>query len=555
MAEGAAEASPQPNATGYDWDKLAASEPTFPSFLTACANAYRDLTMIVVDDERMTFGEADAHSADLARALLAQGIGKGSRVGLIMQNRPDFAVIFFAVARIGAVVVPISTLSTTRELGRIINHADLSILISSDRYLSHDYVERLQTALGLDGLSPPLALTAAPFLRDIRIVGARQASWSRPLWDEHAPRVSPAILQAAERSVAPADAVTIIYTSGSTAEPKGVIHSHAALVRQARKLAANLPHQKGEIQVAASPLFWVGGLMTGLMQMMPVGAACVFTQPRASAILEAAERERANYIHTWPHVARQIANHPSFPGRDLSAVRGGSVMEAIPPHLRKPNQEHATALGMSETMGPHTRYVFELPDDMIGSFGPPACGMEHRIVDIETRKLLPDGEAGELEVRGDTLMIGYVGKERGETFTPDGWFPTGDRCRLHNGQVFFLGRVDDMIKCAGANVSPREVEAALRALPGVDAAHVTAIADVARITSVAAAVVLEPGAGLTVADIRAHAKRTLSSYKVPRLIRICAAEDLPMTGSAKIDRRGLAALLEKTDHEASGDAT
>jgi acyl-CoA synthetase (AMP-forming)/AMP-acid ligase II len=257
------------------------------------------------------------------------------------------------------------------------------------------------------------------------------------------------------------------------------------------------------------------------------------------------EQEGVNYISAWPHMAQQIAAHPSFARRDFSRVKGGNVPLAIPPHLRKRSERFNFALGMSETAGPHTAFIYEEPDGLCGTFGPSTVGMEHRIVDIESRAVLPTGAEGELEVRGDALMLGYVGKERAETFTSDGWFATGDRCRIDSGHIFFLGRVDDMIKSAGANISPREVETALREIPGVANAFVVGISDPMRGAVAAAAVVLDGQARLSEADIRDHARRSLSSYKIPRIIRVSSADEIAMTASNKIDRRRLIQLLEQ----------
>jgi acyl-CoA synthetase (AMP-forming)/AMP-acid ligase II len=290
-------------------------------------------------------------------------------------------------------------------------------------------------------------------------------------------------------------------------------------------------------------MFWVGGLVAEWLAAMAVGATTIFTTARGGAMLDLIESERVNYVFIWPHIANQLAAHPSFSERDFSAVQGGSLVAAIPEPLRIRNPIFAGALGMTETAGPHTAYIADMPDRMIGSFGPSSPGMEHRIVHPESRAILPDGVEGELEVRGNTLMLGYVGKERSETFTPDGWFATGDRCRIVEGFVHFSGRVDDMIKCAGANVWPHEVETALRALPGVAAVHVTGVRDVARVSSVGAAIVLEEGATLTESAIRTHAKQALSAFKVPRVIWICRPADLPLTGTNKIDRRRLTELL------------
>jgi len=535
---------------GPDWAKLASFEDNVPSFLAACAAAYRDETLLVFEGERISYGEAEARSARLAQHLLGAGYGKGQRIGMILPNSPDFAVVWLAIARIGAVAVPISTLYTPQELGAALRDADLAMLIAVDRFQKHDYGERLELALGLAGRQSPMAREAAPFLREIRLIG-EQRDWSRPLECSEDPLVSPEILAAAEMRVAPCDPACIIYTSGSTSAPKGVIHSHGSVVRAARKMAAMMPYERGTRQLSASPMFWVGGLIAAWLAAMPVGATTIFSAARGSAMLDLIEREQANYVFVWPHVAQQLEADPSFADRDFSTILGGNLVAAIPPHLRQRNQVFGGALGMTETAGPHTATIPHLPDEMIGSYGPSAPGMQHRIVDPESRQVLPEGMEGELEVKGDTLMLGYVGKQRSEFLTADGWFATGDRCRIHRGCVFFLGRVDDMIKCAGANVWPGEVEAALRQLPDVAAAYITGVRDVARGTSVGAAVVLAPSSRLTEADISAHAVRMLSTYKVPRVIWVCRQEDLPLTGSNKIERRQLAAMLEMRAVDAS----
>jgi acyl-CoA synthetase (AMP-forming)/AMP-acid ligase II len=169
--------------------------------------------------------------------------------------------------------------------------------------------------------------------------------------------------------------------------------------------------------------------------------------------------------------------------------------------------------------------------------------MEHRIVDPDSGAVLPEGDQGELQVRGDALTVGLVKRERADVFTADGWYGTGDLCSIRKGYLFFHGRIDDMIKASGANVSPREVEAVLASIPGVAQAMVTGVTDRQRWNVVGALIVPKPGAALDEKFVRSEAAKRLSSYKVPRVVIVMEAAKLPLLSSTKIDRRRLVAML------------
>jgi acyl-CoA synthetase (AMP-forming)/AMP-acid ligase II len=202
---------------------------------------------------------------------------------------------------------------------------------------------------------------------------------------------------------------------------------------------------------------------------------------------------------------------------------------------------------MTETCGPHT-YTGEgaLPEERRGCFGPAVPGVEHKIVDPRSGTPLAPGEVGEICVRGRSLMLGLHKVERAETFDADGSYHTGDAGRFTaDGQLYFTGRLGEMIKSAGANVTPSEIESLLASFPEVKAAYVVGVADAQRGENVAAAVVLEPGAVVTAEEIKARTKAQLAAYKVPRHVLIAAQDSLPFTDSGKIDKRRLRALLEE----------
>jgi acyl-CoA synthetase (AMP-forming)/AMP-acid ligase II len=298
------------------------------------------------------------------------------------------------------------------------------------------------------------------------------------------------------------------------------------------------------------PFFWVGGLTMVVLQALSTGAAVlaqdVFEPGSTLALLE---RERATYVSCWAQASQAMTDHPDFAKRDLSSVRGGTMLQALPPD-RRPSEADLTPnlLGMTETGGPHT--MVEVPDAPLpperrGSFGIPLPGVvHHRIVDSTSRVEVPTGQEGEIEVRGQILMSGIYKKERHEVFDPYGWYSTGDRGWFDAaGHLHFTGRASTLIKTAGSNVSPAEVESVLDAMPGVLHSFVVALPHPVRGQVVAAAVVPSHGVEVSTEAVIAHARSNLSSFKVPTVIRLVAENDLPMLPTGKIDRQGLVRVL------------
>jgi acyl-CoA synthetase (AMP-forming)/AMP-acid ligase II len=228
---------------------------------------------------------------------------------------------------------------------------------------------------------------------------------------------------------------------------------------------------------------------------------------------------------------------------------------ALPPEKRPKNQSFASALGMTETSGPHTASPPDLPDDLVGSYGPPMPGMEHRIVDVDTGRDLGEPSIGELWVRGDALMEGMVKRERQDVFQADGWYRTGDLCSFKQGHLFFHGRLDDLIKVSGANVSPREVEEAYSGLPGVTQVLALGLPDQAR--GAVVGLVLVVGAGCSISEDKLReAASQLASYKRPKVQAVFEASQVPMASSGKADRRALISLLQekRTREKIEGEA-
>lgn len=551
--------------THADWSSLPRIEPRIPALLELFRTRYESRDVLRRDDRRITYGELEAKSAILARQLLASGVGKGSRIGVMLPSDETFLITFLAIVRIGAVAATLPTLARPAEILKIVRHADLHMLFAAKRYLHHDYVERIEEAFGsIVGQRMPYRLPEAPYLREVWLWGdGASPVWAQQVDLTHEPEIHAALLAAAEAQVHSSDPAVIIYTSGSTAEPKGVIHSQGSCVRQGMKVAASMKYNSDERAYAPLPFFWVGGLMTTAMCIMCLGATMIDSDKTGAERLDFLERERITTVVAWPHIIRGLVAEPTFAARDWSSVRKGLLFEALPPEIRpKDAGLMATPFGMTETSAIYTIMEHNLPEDQRGSVGPMQRGVEARLVDLDTGKVFAhwadgdwtadsDGKIGLQQMRSDVMMLGMVKRENAELFTPDGWYSTGDLCSYRRGHLHYHGRADDLIKAAGANVSPREVEAVLLQYPGVAAAHATAVPDRQRGSIVGAVVVPQDGVELDADVIRRAAAKSLASYKTPRVLIVVERSRVPTLPSSKVDRRGLAQLLQEA-HEADG---
>jgi len=516
--------------------------------LLAIRRGAPDGKFLITDDERLTFAEADTASLELADALLASGVGKGTRVGILFPNCAQWLISWLAAARIGALTVPLSTFAPGGELARLLRHTDVQVVLMGQSIAGRDLVERMQDALpSLTDGGAVIAAPEAPYLRRVYVWPECDRPWAAP-WPRTESVASLACL--AEAEVGPADELVVVSTSGTTALPKSVVHTHGSLVRHAYILARHRGVTSTDRIYSPMPFFWVGGLTMVVLQALSTGAAILAQDVfEAGSTLALLERERATFISCWAQASQAMADHPDFAKRDLSSVRGGTLLQALPADRRTSDLElMPNLLGMTETGGPHT--VVEVPDtplppELRGSFGIPLPGVvQHRIVDPASGVDATPSQEGEIQVRGLILMNGIYKQERHEVFGADGWYATGDRGWFDDaGHLHFTGRASTLIKTAGSNVSPAEVESVLDSMPEVLHSFVVALPHPVRGQVVGAAVVPTNGARLSVEAIVAHARRNLSTFKVPTVIRLIAENDLPMLPTGKIDRQGLVRVL------------
>lgn len=501
---------------------------TIPALLERSANEFGDETYLVTPTDRLTYLEAQQRSARLARWLLAEGVGKGSRVGLFFANGVDWVTWWLAASRIGAVVVPLSTLYAPAEIAKVLRLADVGILIAPTQVLTIDVAERLEEALGELRGQPTsrLALIAAPYLRRIAFTGDADRHWATR-YDEAEPEVPQDILTAVEAEVTPADLAIMIHTSGSTADPKGVLHTHGTLVRQTSTWPDAIRAVTGSGADArilcAMPFFWIGGLLATTGALHDPVTLLVMPRLDPETALDLVERERATGIVGWPAFTQRLREHPTFEQRDLSSA----------PMLRE------GPLDIAMTNVPDGFPVHRTMSETAGGFG----FTDMRIVDGDGEPIT-DGRVGELLVRGIGVMAGYNKRERAETFDEDGWYHTGDRVYRKEGdpRLFYVGRTSELIKAAGANVSPLEVEAVVERFSDVSQCIVVGIDDPVRGEEVCA-VVVPAGAQIDVQSLAARTRDQLSAYKVPTYWVLATSGQIPTLASGKLNRKALQALV------------
>jgi acyl-CoA synthetase (AMP-forming)/AMP-acid ligase II len=523
--------------------------PTIPALVRSCAARFGDKPFLIAGARELSYVDLDLRSSRLAMALLAEGIGKGDHVGILMPNSVEWAIAWFATTRIGAVAVPLNTFYKASELAWTARHADLRAILACSAFLNHDFIERLEEAFpGLSDQHKPgrIAVPKTPYLRTIAVWGPCDRAWATTLGEEDTPAEFDAeFLVHVESCVTPADDAMIIYTSGSTGDPKAPMHTHGTLVRHTYNLTFDYGVTHDTVMFTAMPFFWVGGLITGIHAVIHHGATLI-TQPAfdAAEALQLIEQHRATITLGWPQQGKSLAEHPEFARRDLSSVQRTSMPAMVPPDRRPmgPN-----ALGMTELCGNHIGVdpYPPQPPDRAQTGGRSVEGLSHLIVDPDTGEPLPDGVTGEIWVRGYSLMQCLYKREREEVFTPDGYYRTGDcGVRYGDGWIKFTGRLGDLIKTGGGtNVTPSEVELALTDCDGVLEAYVVGADDGDNGTVVAAAVVPRGDSVLDSEDLRAQVRGRLSVYKVPKFIWVTQKDALPFTATGKVKKSDLAAQL------------
>ncbi|AXK37155.1 acyl-CoA synthetase [Streptomyces armeniacus] len=500
--------------------------------LTRTAARYPGKTAVVAGERRVSYAELDRSVHRCARALADRGLRKGDRLALLSRNCRQYVVLAFATARLGAVLVPVNFMLGAKEIAYILRHSGAAGMVTED------------------SLAPTAgkALAAAGTRGGVRGWIAGTGSAAADGWEDVDTWIDRGDPEPVEASVADDDPLRLMYTSGTEAQPKGVLLSSRSLVSQYVSCAIDGGMSADDVEVHALPLYHCAQLDCFLSVDIYLGAtSIILPAPDPAALLETIERERVTKLFCPPTVWIALLGHPDFAVRDLSSLRKGyygaspmpvevlrELRERLP-HLRLWNFYGQTEMAPAATiLGPHAQ------ETHAGSAGWPALNVETRVVDASD-KVLPPGETGEIVHRSPHATLGYYNDEEktAEAFR-GGWFHSGDLGVMsEDGCLTVVDRKKDMIKTGGENVASREVEEAIYLLDGVAEVAVFGISHPRWIEAVIAAVVPKPGAALTEDAVHAHVREHLAGYKRPKYVVF--AEALPKNPSGKILKRDLRA--------------
>jgi fatty-acyl-CoA synthase len=526
------------------WDLL-----TIAGRLDRAAEAWSDRPLIVTDARDWSYAEVQVWSRRIASGLIAHGLAVGEHVALDMANYAEFAAIKFAIARAGAVCIPVNFLLRGQELAYVLNQSDSVMLITMDEFRGHDYLA------DLDRIRPGL-----PSLRHV---------FTLPKLSELIAAAHPASDAELVRREAAADGATvsdILYTSGTTGRPKGVMLTHDMVLRAAFSSVIAGAFEDGRRMAFAMPMYHVFGYSECLLAVLFAGGAII---PRlvfdAEDMLSAAERHRASELVGVPMMTAKMIDLGRSRGFDSTHFRvmfnsGGANPPGIWNDIREVlgADEMRMGYGMTETSASATSSVPEDDDtrllDTHGRFKPasvagdPALGGRvaiYKAIDPETLADLPPDTSGELVVKGPIVTKGYYKKpeETAAVFTADGWLRTGDLGRVSaDGYVTLTGRIKETYRCNGEMVMPREIELLFDDHPLIEQALVVGVPD-KRAGETGCLCIVPRGAERPDPEaLRADCAAQLARFKVPRHVLFMEASEIPLTVTGRPQKFKLAAL-------------
>ncbi len=519
------------------------------------ATLWADRVALVYHDRAWTFAQLAREIDRVAKGLIAIGVAPGEKVGLWMTNRPEWLTLMYAVAKVGATLVPLNTRYRSEDVGYTIRQSDTSTLLAIDRSGPIDYLAMLREAVPELSSCAPLSTESAAFpaLRRVVIVSddvARKHAGTLPWLEllERGAAVSDEALEARARAVDPDGLLVIGYTSGTTGDPKGAMHSHAA-IRNVVDCANRLGVTFDDVILNYLPMFHLYAYSSCAMMSMITGAKQVlmdaFDKDQA---VELIERERCTILHGFDTHFSDIMSAREASQRDCSSLRLGTYpagSEASRPIVER--TQHAlcktvSGYGMTEVW---TFATLSFPtstlEQRIGASGFPSVGYELKVVDPDTQATQPPGVAGEILMRGYMVTRGYYNNPQAtaQALDDDGWFHSGDTGLLRSdGHLQFLGRYKDMLKVGGENVSPAEVEGYLLKHPSVSQVAVVGAPD-ARLSEVAVAFVVQTSSATSEETLIAHCRGKIASFKIPK--RVFFVDALPQTPTGKVQKHILRA--------------
>ncbi|WP_240655061.1 class I adenylate-forming enzyme family protein [Croceicoccus ponticola] len=519
---------------------------------------------IVFPDDRLSYADLNVAARDWARALIAMGVKPGDHVGILLPTCIDFITAFYGITMAGAVAVPVNARYRANELGYVVENADLVVVITTGKVAENvDFGERLESAMpSLKGATDPraLSLPEAPALRTIVCLDDDCAPYliSASSAIEAGKAIDEGEVDKRIDAVQPEDTAMILYTSGTTAHPKGAMISHRAQVANSRNLGVRYECTSEDKVWSPLPIFHIAGILPMTMILDLGGAYMTIPHFDAGVGLAMLGREGATIAYpSFVTIMQDLITHPTFPDTDLSKLRVMNSNFAVQPEWIKlavakamPHTIQVGTYGLTEGAGTvSTSRLSDSYEVRTGRCGTPLDEWSVRIVNAETALDCAPGEQGEIVLGGPNRLQGYYNDPvKTAEAIRDGWFYSGDIGSIDaDGNVMFHGRLKDMLKVGGENVAAAEIEGMLQSHPAVKLAQVVGLPDERYAEVPAAFVELAEGQSATEQELIAHCKGQIAGFKVPRHIRF--VDSWPMSTS-KIQKFRLRDELIKELQEA-----
>ncbi len=483
-------------------------------------------------DVRLTYRELNVEVDRVARALLAAGLQAGDRVGVWSPNCVEWAVVQYATAKAGVILVTINPAYRTHELQYVLQQSGCRMLVAAPAFKTSDYVAMVEAVCG-----------EVPSLE-------RTVFFGTPSWDEllaAGEGVGPEELRARSASLDPSDAINIQYTSGTTGFPKGATLSHHNILNNGFFVGEGIRLTEVDRICVPVPYYHCFGMVMGNLAATSHGA-CIVLPGEAfepQAVLEAVQAERCTALYGVPTMFIAELEHPAFDSYDLSSLRTGIMAGSICPVevmkgcIEEMNMaEVSICYGMTETSPVSTQTRAE--DDLerrTATIGRVHPHVEVKVVDPSTGETMERGEPGELCTRGYSVMLGYWEDDQKtrEAMDDGGWMHTGDLAEMReDGYCAIVGRIKDMVIRGGENVYPREVEEFLYTHPDVADVQVIGVPDERYGEELMAWIKLQAGAAATEDEIREFCRGRIARYKIPRYVRF--VDEFPMTVTGKVQK-------------------
>lgn len=528
---------------------------TIPAYLEEVTARYgkREALVMYSHDgvERWSYETLRERSFEVAKALVACGVGKGSRVGIMMTNRLEYLSALFGTALAGGVSVALSTFSTPAELEHLLSASESSVLLFDGRVLKKDF------GAVLAELEPAISTCGAGHLKSARFPALRHLVRLEPVtgpavaddfkaacfetWGAFLSRgrgLSDATILALAEMVTPGEAGGLFFSSGTTSLPKGILHTQQAFAIQWWRWPRVMSVEGSVRSWTGNGFFWSANITMVVGVALSTGGT-VIIQPvfDPEQVLSLIEKERVNFLMGRPHQWARLQECSNWSSSDLSSLHYITNSALMLTHPTVKSDWHLPmTFGTTETMTAATSYDARTSaEKYAGSAGEPLPGNTLKIIDPMTGEVLPRGQRGELCIKGPTLMMGYIGKSREEAFDEEGYYHTGDGGYVDEvGRLYWEGRLTEIIKTGGANISPLEIDAVVALYPGVRRTQTVGIPHDTLGEMAVGCIVPHEGVEIDESGLRAFLKEKLASFKIPRHFLFLKDEEMAVTGNGKV---------------------